>query len=141
MPIKPENRDRYPANWKTEIRPAILERAAHRCEWCGKPNGETVEVRIFGGGPVETLFWFDEGRGAWRFATGVPGAEPPSDIAAALKSDAASERCKPVKVVLTIAHLDHVPENCEPGNLRALCQRCHLTYDAPEKARRRRTDG
>lgn len=34
------------------------------------------------------------------------------------------------KVVLTIAHLDHQPENNEPTNLRAWCQRCHLTYDA-----------
>lgn len=34
------------------------------------------------------------------------------------------------KVVLTVAHLDHTPENCEPDNLKALCQRCHLRYDA-----------
>ena len=32
-------------------------------------------------------------------------------------------------VVLTVAHLDHTPENCHPGNLRAWCQRCHLAYD------------
>lgn len=39
------------------------------------------------------------------------------------------------RVVLTIAHLDHTPENNgAPGdrpNLRAWCQRCHLTFDAP----------
>lgn len=35
------------------------------------------------------------------------------------------------KVVLTVAHLDHQPENCENGNLRAMCQRCHLRYDLP----------
>jgi len=34
------------------------------------------------------------------------------------------------KVVLTVAHLDHTPENCLRSNLRAWCQRCHLTYDA-----------
>jgi len=33
------------------------------------------------------------------------------------------------KVVLTIAHLDHVPEHCADENLKALCQRCHLAYD------------
>ena len=37
------------------------------------------------------------------------------------------------KIVLTVAHLDHVPENVgEPGNrpnLKAMCQRCHLRYD------------
>lgn len=43
------------------------------------------------------------------------------------------------KVVLTVAHLDHTPENNgEPGdrpNLLAMCQRCHLTYDAKHHAR------
>ena len=34
------------------------------------------------------------------------------------------------RVVLTIAHLDHTPEHNDPANLRALCQRCHLAYDA-----------
>jgi 5-methylcytosine-specific restriction endonuclease McrA len=37
-------------------------------------------------------------------------------------------------VVLTVAHLDHNPQNCAPGNLRALCQACHLRYDAREHA-------
>lgn len=32
-------------------------------------------------------------------------------------------------VVLTVAHLDHTPENCDPENLRAWCQRRHLHYD------------
>lgn len=35
------------------------------------------------------------------------------------------------KVVLTVAHLDHQPENCADDNLRAWCQRCHNVYDAP----------
>ena len=34
------------------------------------------------------------------------------------------------RVILTVAHLDHDPQNCEPENLRAMCQRCHLRYDA-----------
>lgn len=40
------------------------------------------------------------------------------------------------RVILTVAHLDHTPENNgAPGdrpNLRAWCQRCHLAYDAHE---------
>jgi hypothetical protein len=36
--------------------------------------------------------------------------------------------------VLTVAHLDHVPEHVDPGNLRAYCQACHLAYDAAEHA-------
>lgn len=35
------------------------------------------------------------------------------------------------KVVLTVAHLDHDPANNDLRNLRAWCQRCHNTYDAP----------
>jgi 5-methylcytosine-specific restriction endonuclease McrA len=38
------------------------------------------------------------------------------------------------RVVLTVAHLDHNPQNCADDNLRALCQRCHLTYDARHHA-------
>jgi 5-methylcytosine-specific restriction endonuclease McrA len=32
-------------------------------------------------------------------------------------------------VVLTVAHLDHTPANCDDANLRAWCQRCHNRYD------------
>ena len=37
MPIKPENKSRYPKNWK-EIRERILKRANNRCEFCGVEN-------------------------------------------------------------------------------------------------------
>ena len=46
------------------------------------------------------------------------------------------------RVVLTVAHLDHMPENSHLDNLRHLCQRCHNRYDASHRAgtreRRRR---
>lgn len=43
-------------------------------------------------------------------------------------------------VVLTVAHLDHTPENCDDDNLRAMCQRCHNRYDqAHRKANARKT--
>ena len=34
------------------------------------------------------------------------------------------------RVILTVAHLDHTPENCADENLMAMCQACHLAYDA-----------
>ncbi|GGX56457.1 hypothetical protein [Streptomyces chartreusis] len=37
-------------------------------------------------------------------------------------------------VCLTTAHLDHTPENCDPANLRAMCQGCHLHLDAGHHA-------
>lgn len=41
------------------------------------------------------------------------------------------------KVVLTVAHLDHTPENVDPGNLRAMCNGCHLHYDRDHHAETR----
>jgi hypothetical protein len=35
-----------------------------------------------------------------------------------------------IRIVLTVAHLDHTPENCCDDNLKALYQRCHNRYDA-----------
>lgn len=43
------------------------------------------------------------------------------------------------KVVLTCAHYpDPDPMNCDPANLRALCQRCHLDVDYDYHDRNRR---
>ncbi len=47
-------------------------------------------------------------------------------------------------VVLTTAHLDHVPEHVAESNLRAFCQGCHLHYDRQhhaETAYRTRREG
>lgn len=109
MPIKPENLKRYPANWK-DIRTAILERAGNACEGspaypdCRAPNG----------------WWRLKEDGA------LTGDE---DLADEWIFNA--EAGLVTRIVLTIAHLDHVPEHCEPENLRAWCQRCHLHYDLP----------
>ena len=94
MPIKPENRKRYPPNWR-EIRKKILERAGHRCE--GSPAYPDCRVANYEYHPVTAS-----------------------------------------RVVLTIAHLDHTPENNSPDNLRAWCQRCHNTYDWPHRYRNRK---
>ncbi|MCM2337617.1 MAG: hypothetical protein NDI59_02775, partial [Lysobacter sp.] len=34
MPIKPENKSRYPSNWK-QISEAVRKDAGHRCQWEG----------------------------------------------------------------------------------------------------------
>lgn len=87
MPIKPENKKRYPENWK-QIRADILIRAKGKCEFCGIENG-------------------------------------------AIRENGS-------KVVLTIAHLDHTPENCDYKNLRALCQKCHNNYDLEHRLETRK---
>ena len=35
------------------------------------------------------------------------------------------------RIVLTVAHRNHDPQDCREDNLMALCQRCHLRYDQP----------
>lgn len=110
MPIKPENKARYPANWK-EIRAAVLERAGNACE--GSPAYPKCRVE----------------NGTWRInSTGICAMD--EDLAYAM-CDVGEE---PTRIVLTIGHLDHTPENCDMANLRAWCQRCHLTYDAKHHA-------
>lgn len=38
MPIRPENRERYPRDWKVRSRFVRFYRAKNRCEWCGAAN-------------------------------------------------------------------------------------------------------
>lgn len=84
MPIKPENRNKYPPDWRA-ISLRVRTEAGWKCELCDAENGKPHPV------------------------TGS-------------------------KVVLTVMHLDHDPANCSRSNLRAGCQRCHLTYDAQHHA-------
>ncbi|MFI2078603.1 hypothetical protein [Streptomyces triculaminicus] len=92
MPIRPENRRRYPANWPEISRHIRFERAAGRCECLGECGRMTHEGRC------------PNVHGGKAYGTGS-------------------------HVILTTAHLDHTPENCDPANLRAMCNGCHLHYD------------
>ncbi|HQR97617.1 MULTISPECIES: hypothetical protein [unclassified Polaromonas] len=109
MPIKPENRARYPADW-TEIRAAILLRAGNRCEW---PGCCAVNHAVG--------YW--EGPNFTQICM--------KDEAASMDVEAAdlADGFKVIEIVLTIAHRDHIPEHCDPANLAAWCQRHHLAYD------------
>ncbi|MBC6441213.1 MAG: hypothetical protein GDA49_12565 [Rhodospirillales bacterium] len=44
MPIRPENRHRYPPDWPAISRRIRFERAAGRCEHCGAAHGEPHPV-------------------------------------------------------------------------------------------------
>jgi len=116
MPIKPENRHRYPADWPA-IRERILSRAGNACEKCKAPNRTRIAR---GAGSDEGTYMLD--------TADVFCAETGKHLGRCRHSD--YELGRMVDVVLTIAHLDHVPENCADDNLRAWCQRCHLRYDA-----------
>lgn len=109
MPIRPENKKLYPKNWK-QIRKYILQRANNKCEFCGVDN-------------------YSEG---YRDKDGnfikSEGMQQEADI---LDGE------KIIRIVLTIAHLDHDPQNNDYNNLRALCQRCHLRHDIEQHRQNR----
>ena len=44
MPIRPENRDRYPKDWKLRSRFVRVYRARNKCEWCGAENHQPHPV-------------------------------------------------------------------------------------------------
>lgn len=112
---------KYPSNWKSEIRPAILKRANDCCEHegCGVKNG------AFGYRNKEGLFY------DWSYiedALEIHGHDMFDDE---LKNcyDKDGNPTKGVRIVLTIAHLDHDITNNDPSNLKALCQYHHLRHD------------
>ncbi len=120
MPIKAENKGRYPAAWKI-IRRDILNRAGDRCEKCKAPNGGMIAR---GAGKDDGTYMTEDAK--------VFCADTGEYLGRCRMSDYHVARM--VRVVLTIAHLDHTPENCDTANLRAWCQRCHLRYDAEHHA-------
>jgi hypothetical protein len=101
MPIRPENRDRYPPDWVAISAWVRFSRALGRCECTGECGRGTHEGRC----PNQ--------HGKAAYGTGS-------------------------SVVLTTAHLDHTPENCDPANLKAMCQGCHLHYDRDHHAQTRK---
>jgi len=124
MPIDYKN---YPANWKTEIRPAILERANNCCEFCGVHN-HSDGFRNKEGRFYTTEFIIEE-----LESTGLDMFD--DELSHCIQNDG---KAKPIKIVLTIAHLDHDTTNNDPTNLKALCQRCHNRYDIEHRKENRK---
>src|SRR5688500_6267125 len=132
MPI---DYSRYPPDWK-QTRARILERAGNQCEWCEAPNREWRVTN-----PHAAHGRDSDGNVVWGSDFYYPDKEGADDFAEWLGSRYETTPIPPpVRIVLTIAHLDHDEGNWDvtDDRLAALCQRCHLTYDAPEKRRRRR---
>ena len=95
MPVRPENRHRYGADWPEFSRHIRFERAEGRCECEGECGRGTHEGRC------------PNKHGEQAYGTGS-------------------------KVVLTVAHLTHEPEDRE--HVKAMCQGCHLHYDKAHHA-------
>lgn len=116
MPIRPENRWLYPIDWDQLSANVRFRRAGARCEQCRRPHMR--KVAHLGDGR-----WWDADVGRWRTGRGR---------LIMLNGFLALTAVRITKVVLACAHLDHDPGNSAPGNLKALCQRCHLMHDASE---------
>jgi len=133
MPIRPDEMARYPGGsirsreWGA-IRERIRARADNRCEVCGVANhavgGRDPLGRFFPAIPLnhDGLYvrWPDAGTGAWC----CDGR----DVV----------RLRIIRIVCTVAHLNHRPEDCRDENLRFMCQRCHLRYDNQRRRAERR---
>jgi hypothetical protein len=119
MPIRPENKARYPVDWPAISR-RIRDRAGNCCEGCGVANyalggrlsDGTFMPAVPLGEKLTRLEWPEPGTWSW------------------CQLGDRSEHLRIVRVVLTVAHLDHTPEHCDDDNLKAWCQRCHNRYDA-----------
>jgi hypothetical protein len=86
---------KYPSNWKSEIRPFILKRANNMCEKCGVQNHILIIRGEWGG---EECYQDMDGT-IWSYPKGARiGADYVGEV---------HPTNKLVKVVLTIAHLDH----------------------------------
>lgn len=110
----------YPKDWRV-IRLRILERAQHKCEFCGVPNH--IEVMRDNEGkwlPADEALDQMEKMPYWRFC------------------EIWGRTQTPTKIVLTIAHIDHDIANNSDDNLKALCQKCHLAHDTEQRSQSRK---
>ncbi len=119
---------KYPSNWKTEIRPRILDRANNCCEHCGLKNG-TVGYRDSTGAFVSMEHLMPNFKRKYVVI----------DHRVYHLYQTLPNGYKLITIILTIAHLDHNPQNhaVTDDRLAALCQQCHLRYDS--KTRQRKT--
>lgn len=121
MPIRPENKARYPEDWPEISRRIREDRAKGMCECRGECGSSHL---------------VDPPDDAWEAWLANPAyAEVEKGRCPALNG-----RSHPVtgsRVVLTVAHRDHTPEHCDDDNLFAACQRCHLGYDREHHAETR----
>ena len=128
--MPPIDYKKYAPNWKYEIRPAILLRANNCCEVCGVAN-YAYGYRDDDGKFYDYKFIEDE--------LELRGNDMFDNVLSSC-FDKKGNPTKGIKIVLTIAHLDHDEHNHNVSldRLKAMCQRCHLRYDVDEKKRRRR---
>jgi len=113
----PIDYSRYPDNWQ-ELRAQVLADAQGKCERCGVANYAEGARDI---------------KGVWHNEHDIDRLN--SDVGYYLFD---GEYPKIIKIILTVAHLDHDIKNNERSNLAALCQRCHFSHDRQDNAEKRK---
>lgn len=120
MPIKSENRGLYPPDWPF-VRKRILERDKYHCCGCGLRD-HSVGYRDVKGNFIAcsgNVTMEDFGQGI-NPSTGNPLSFKRALEIAAFQNDSDEMGNKYIVIVLTIAHLDHTPENCSDDNRKSV---------------------
>lgn len=107
----------YPDNWKQISQRIRSERAGNACEQCGLVNGQII-VR--------------NKNGSYRKICGTEYDMIHSKVRNGYSHSGALKRLGFTRIVLTVAHLNHIKSDCREENLKALCQACHLKLDLPQ---------
>lgn len=126
MPIKPENKELYPDDWS-----AISLEAKKRAGWKCQHPGCTARQYAVGEWLIQGVraIWLEHGHVGHELADAYKQARQMAAEIQWIRSGDDPDAAKIIVIVLTVAHLDHQPENCDPANLAAMCQRHHLQYD------------
>lgn len=123
MPVRPELRALYPADWPAISRRIRFDVAGGRCQRCNRPHLARVLCLPDGR-------WEDFDARRWYDGNGAVVAAP-----SVLEVDRSGHV---TKVVLTCAHIEHDPSRNDDADLAAWCGRCHLLHDAPHHRAQRR---
>jgi 5-methylcytosine-specific restriction endonuclease McrA len=137
MPIRADLRHFYRTPEWRAARARVMARAGDKCEHCGKPNRANVwtstgVVELAPRDRLPYMFWSpaDSPRLVWHNQFGEL-----RELSEAMLSPASWPRL--IRVVIGVAHLNHVPGDERDENLRALCQWCHLHHDKQQHAQTR----
>lgn len=123
---------KYHPEWKKVIRPAILLRAENKCENCNVPNHKLILRGEYNGIKV---YQDDDGNIFQEDNSNPLGGDYVGEVDPHMKNNF-------IRVVLTIAHLDHDINNNDYSNLKAFCQKCHNNHDKDyRKANRKKNKG
>lgn len=118
----PLDASKYPKNWR-DISLRIRERDGWCCKFCGVPNGAIIQRSDI---DAEYFIWYDTEHDVWCYPSGewIRMSEIPEEYVLS----------RPVRIVLTTAHLNHDTTDNSDENLAALCQLHHLRHDAKHHA-------